>query len=260
MDKLCTLTEHHCRNLLTGYGWPRDMEIAFRLSYSQGDGAAFYGHLTCEDLSRILEQQVSRGELRKAECRRLVRRIEASDTVLYLERNAFGHRYAHAGCIRYVWRDGDCAPDNDVAGEIESLIRSDVEALCRQMACDGYLLQEAMLPSSEPVVFQRNTANFVVRVEETEDVYCGDDDAEFRNELIALILDKGACYRPLAISVVSTTSGNTMGTAWAGDALRLPGQPVRAWFDRHWLTEATEEARQTINALTQAFSTFVKTH
>lgn len=73
-------------------------------------------------------------------------------------------------------------------------------------------------------------------------------------------LTKGASYRSLTVRVVNLVTDTAMGLAWTGDVLRLPDQPVRSWFDRHWLKEAMEDARQNIAELMSSFSTFSPVH
>lgn len=259
MDNICTLIERHCHNLLDGYGWPREMEIAFSLGCSQGDGVAFYGTVSEASLIHILEQHVARGELSQETCATWAEQIKDCQPELRLVRNAFGHRYAHANCIRCDWH---CVDDESeaLAESLELLILRDIDVLCAKMEYDGYRLQEAMLPSDSPLIFQRKTANFAVQVEEVDSNEWGLDDDEYRDEIIHLILTKGASYRPLTVRIINLATDTVMGLAWTGDVLRLPDQPARSWFDRYWLKEAMNDARQNIAELMASFSTFSASH
>ncbi|MEL7630884.1 hypothetical protein AAGW04_18070 [Pectobacterium aroidearum] len=234
------------------------MEIATNLSYSQGDGVAFYGRLNAEDLIRLLPALHQRGHLSDLALIELTEEIAGSSMSVTLSRNTLGHRYSHTGTIEMSYED---IPASFLERHCHCLLRAlrdDIRDICSAVASDGYTLIEAIEPSCRPIVFERNTANFTVRAVETENITGGVEywDDEVLDQCLASILNDGATFRTLEIRITCRHSGSVLGRAWLPDALRKPNQPVRKWFNRECLNDAAFEAREQIATLLKTFTSF----
>ncbi|MFJ5375202.1 hypothetical protein ACIPTP_22005 [Pectobacterium versatile] len=258
MSTTYLMVTRHCCNELAARQWPVTMEIAANLSYSQGDGVAFYGRLNTEDLIRLLPALHQRGHLSDLALIELTEEIAGSGMSVTLSRNALGRRYSHTGTIEMSYED---IPASFLERHCHCLLRAlrdDIRDICSAVASDGYTLIEAIEPSCRPIVFERNTANFTVRVVETENITGNVEywETEVLDDCLASILKEGATLRTLEISVVCRNTGSVLGRAWSTDVMRKPNQPVREWLDRECVNDAITEARAAITELLVAFSSF----
>ncbi|MCH0581443.1 hypothetical protein [Escherichia coli] len=76
------------RHTLIARGWPAEMDIQTRLSYSQGDGVAFYGSLTSAQLVHLLPEIALRGLMDDRNMRELVGEIAGSSLSVRLYPNS----------------------------------------------------------------------------------------------------------------------------------------------------------------------------
>lgn len=206
MNTAYTLIVRHCHNQLVARDWPDNMSIDTHLSYSQGDGVAFYGRLNTDALVSILPALERRGHLSEQAASELLRVISGSELSVTLYRNRLSDRYTHAGTISLEY---DNCPEQMTRDHIHLLIkglRSEINELCGSVAADGYRLIETITPSQRPMLLERHTRNFVVRVIETEpnDDACVGWDDEMQDSYLDAILNKNAtCARwKSAFSVV----------------------------------------------------------
>lgn len=72
MNTAYRFIHRHTRNTLIARGWPAEMDIQTRLSYSKGDGVAFYGSLTAAQLVHLLPEIALRGLMDDRNMRELV--------------------------------------------------------------------------------------------------------------------------------------------------------------------------------------------
>jgi hypothetical protein len=257
MDTIYTLVHRHCHNLLKAHGWPDDMEISTSLGHSQGDGVAFYGRLNHDEMLSLLASLVTRQLLPVTVADKLGNFVSDRGWYITLGRNGYGYRYAHASCIEIFYDD----VHEGMCREVDMLmiaLREDIKMLCKQMETESYQILEAIYPSVRPVVLVRKTAHFFVTAKEVDpqghdgDNWC----TEVVDRTIDAIVNQGATLRTLEITVRNWQTGQKMSQSWISDVMRLPGQPVRQWFDRGWLSDAIDEARDEIKALLGAFTTF----
>lgn len=243
----------HTRNTLVERGWPEHMDIQTNLNYSQGDGVAFYGRLSADDLVWLLPEIARRGMIEETDMLQLKTLIRGSDLSVTLYRNSLGNRYAHNGTI---WLDYDNCPEAVSDEHLVSLLKAlriEINSICSCVAAAGYRVLEAFEPSSEEPVFSRQTKNFRLTVTEVDSIDDADDwDNEAIDRLLMSILDKNTTYRTLEIRLESR--GTLLGQFIVPYAWSQPELPVRRWFDREWLREVVSEARTEIKAMMMVMS------
>ncbi|MGV4321276.1 hypothetical protein [Bacillus mojavensis] len=150
-------------NRLKELNYPTD-DIAFRLSYSQGDGVAFYGYMDNDDIKNIL----NRLDLTEKE-NNLYALIQDNDFQICgtISRNSFGHRYSHENTMDFevtpysdnidtiieevfsLHIEDDEEEYNKKFNEIEklynkitSLILDDIQKISRELEKEGYQIIE----------------------------------------------------------------------------------------------------------------------
>lgn len=258
MNTAYTLIVRHCHNQLVARGWPASMEISANLSYRQGDGVAFYGRLDTHALLALLPVLAVRGVITEAVAGELSTVISNSDFSMSLCRTSLSNRYSHAGTISLEYDD---CPEAMTEGHIDLLfraLRTEINAACGSVAADGYRIIEAISPSLRPTLLERRTRHFVVSVIETElnDDACAGWDHEIQDSYLDAILNKNATLCTLEISVRCSDIGRVMGRTWVSDVLRMPTEPVRSWFERDWMRDALDEAREEIACMLMALQSF----
>jgi len=258
MNTAYTLIIRHCHNQLVARSWPDNMSIDTHLSYSQGDGVAFYGRLNTDALVSILPALERRGHLSEQTASELLRVISGSELSVTLYRNRLSDRYTHAGAISLEYDD---CPEQMTRVHIHLLIkglRSEINELCGSVAADGYRLIEAINPSYDPIIFERHTRNFVVKVAETEPAIdvCAGWDHEIQDGYLDAILHQNATLRTIEISIFCAEIGRAIGQTYISEVLRLPDQTLRSWFERAWLHDAIAEARNVITHMLSALNSF----
>ncbi|MBN3263004.1 NgrC [Pectobacterium brasiliense] len=258
METAYLMITRHCRNTLCERQWPTTLEVAANLSYSQGDGVAFYGRLDKKDLLRLLPALRKRGHLSEIAMIELAEEIRESDMSVTLYPNSLGRRYSHAGTIEMTYEDIPASFLERHCHWLLCALRDDIRDVCSAVASDGYKLIEAIEPSSHPTAFERNTPNFTVQAIETENITGSVEywDDEVLDQCLASILNDGATFRTLEIRITCRHSGSVLGRAWLPDTLRKPNQPVRKWFNRECLNDAAFEAREQITTLLKTFTSF----
>lgn len=253
MSNAYRFIHRHTRNTLTARGWPAELDVQTNLSYSQGDGVAFYGRLSANDLVLLLPEIALRGLMEGSVMQSLRELITGSEMTVTLYRNSLGNHYAHSGMISMEYDD---CPEGMYERQIVSLLkalRAEINNVCSCVAAAGYRVLEAFRPSGNEPIFSRNTKNFrltVTEVESFDDGDCWDNEAIDR--LLVAILDESTTYRSLEVRLESR--GMTLGMLHVPHAWRQPGLPVRRWFEREWLREVVTEARGEIDAIMVAIS------
>lgn len=241
------------RNTLTARGWPAEMDIQTNLSYSQGDGVAFYGRLSASELVLLLPGIALRGLMEDTAMQTLRELIVGSDMTVTLYRNSLGNHYAHSGTISMEYDDcPDGMYERHVAGLLKAL-RAEINNVCSCVAAAGYRVLEAFTPSGHEPLFSRKTKNFRLTVTEVDPFDDGDSwDNEAIDRLLVAILDENTTYRSLEVRLESC--GMVLGMLHVPYAWCQPGLPVRRWFEREWLREVVTEARGEIDAMMVAMS------
>jgi hypothetical protein len=128
--EMCTdsMTEN-----LEGWGLPTE-DLEYRLSYSQGDGVAFYGEIDMERLSFLTKEQ-----------KEMLGKFEYFTVTIY--RNQFGHHYSHSKTMEldvdydFVCKDmisKDVTKMDDFAEELEQEILEYVRTKSRELETYGY--------------------------------------------------------------------------------------------------------------------------
>lgn len=108
MNTAYRFIHRHTRNTLVARGWSAEMDIQTRLSYAQGDGVAFYGSLTAEQLVHLLPEIALRDLMDDRNMRELVDAVEGSDLSVLLYPNKLSRQYAHSGTLSLEYNDPTC--------------------------------------------------------------------------------------------------------------------------------------------------------
>ena len=119
-----------------------DLEVEYSLSYSQGDGVAFYGYIDNDHLwNWVDESALSDDEVKLVNMCVLGK----ANLDINIERNYWGHSYSHWNCmeVNIPFYYGDDLPfDDDKMGELmsglESKIKDIVQVKSRALESLGY--------------------------------------------------------------------------------------------------------------------------
>lgn len=128
-------------------------DIEWSLSYSQGDGVAFYG--TVDDLTGLLRHAKALTKFRGLRDARGEWRVDVS-----LSRNDFGHHYAHWNTmtVNVEWLDDDyTARQSDLMDALHDTVKAYVQATSRELEKAGY--SDIEYQSSDEVVVETIRAN-----------------------------------------------------------------------------------------------------
>ncbi|MEZ6878308.1 hypothetical protein [Enterobacter sp. KBR-315C3_2022] len=253
MNTAYRFIHRHTRNTLIARGWPAEMDIQTRLSYSQGDGVAFYGSLTAAQLVHLLPEIALRGLMDDRNMRELVDEVAGSRLSVRLYPNRLSRQYAHSGTISLDYNDSPDGLSERHAVMLMKALRAEINHVCGCVAAAGYRVLEAFSPSEEPLLVCRKTRNFTLRIVEDEPEEDADTwDNEAVDRLLLAILDGNITYRTILIQIEAhglMLAQNTVRYAWRKDGL-----PVRRWFDRSWLRVAVRDAREEVQVLLGALS------
>jgi hypothetical protein len=120
-------------NALGGYP-DEDIEIAYSLSYCQGDGVAIYGMIRRSDAPDLTWP-------------------EGADHVM-LTRNSWGHHYSHYNSfsVDVCDEEGEIVDDFDGTGILETQLRD----LCRELERAGYKYIEGMTSREAAIEYLEN--------------------------------------------------------------------------------------------------------
>lgn len=118
------------KETLTEWGFPTET-VEFSLSYSQGDGVAFYGNIALEKYLRKTKQLTK--------FRERLRRIPFDNVEATIGRNSFGHHYSHYNTMQLdlvlydatEWQESQAEDWTDI-------ILEDIRTVSRQLEKLGY--------------------------------------------------------------------------------------------------------------------------
>ncbi|MGE4969231.1 hypothetical protein [Yersinia enterocolitica] len=167
-------------------------------------------------------------------------------------------RYTHAGCIQIEILD---FPDAEevLYQTLYQALRQDLVSLCSEAERQGYRLLDATLPPRDnAVLFERRTRHFALRAiaEASDDgLDCSENDALLWDDTLDRLLLHGARLLTVRVELVCLTTGNTLAQDWQSAVLIASYQPVRQWFDREYLPELMQSARETIYQQRLAYQT-----
>ena len=145
MSNAYRFIHRHTRNTLVARRWPAEMDIQTNLSYSQGDGVAFYGRLSANELVLLLPEIALRGLMDDGAMQTLRELIAGSDMSVTLYRNSLGNHHAHNGTISMEYHD---CPEGMYERHVVSLLkalRAEINNVCSCVAAAGYRVLEALV-------------------------------------------------------------------------------------------------------------------
>lgn len=258
-------------NLLTAYfkrqlvsaGFPEGLSVEWSLSYCQGDGMAFYGYLTFDDLITLSQKVYAKNKRKQRMFARLVLAIEAADynDSFEIYRNCFGYRYSHshtmelsitsAEDLRFfdeflnkdAWYFAKSKKAHYMALWDEFIV--DLESYIREtsdeLASKGYQILDAM-PASPESVYQFDTANYRIEIvsQPTDLNWMDEEDGEW---LCQKVLEEQCRFGDLQAFIKDKETGITLakqacfGAVYAADDKTFDGQRFNL------VREAINEAR-----------------
>lgn len=140
---------------------------------------------------------------------------------------------------------------------LRELVKSSVRKVCIQVVDDTRCIQAAVTPLSDPRLFERRTRYFRVIAEECDDEnWLAESAPEDVRRVLAAILNEGARYGAVRLTVASDVMDSIVGYSVMTDVLRHPGEPPRRWLDRDVVHEALAFARQDVISILNAHRTF----
>ncbi|CNE30762.1 hypothetical protein [Yersinia intermedia] len=251
-----TLMTRMGQRLLQQYHYPDDLEWRWSLGYCQGDGCACFGTLDNAALQQLLPALVERQKLPPETQQTLATLLSQHPIAVSLTLQD-GRRYTHAGCIQIEILD---FPDAEEAlyQTFYPTLRQDLVSLCSAAERQGYRLLDATLPPRDnAVLFERRTRHFALRAiaEASDDGLDDSEDASLWDDTLDLLLHHGARLLTVRVELVCLTTGNTLAQDWQSAVLIANHQPVRQWFDREYLPELMQSARETIYQQRLAYQT-----
>ncbi|CNE47554.1 MULTISPECIES: hypothetical protein [Yersinia] len=251
-----TLMARTGQRLLQQSHYPDDLEWRWSLGYCQGDGYACVGHLDNTALQQLLPALAERQSLSPETQQTLATLLSQSPIAVSLTLQD-GLRYTHAGCIQIEILD---FPDAEevLYQTFYQILRQDLVSLCSEAEHQGYRLLNATLPPYDSdMLFERRTRHFALRaIAETSDDELDDsEDASLWDDTLDLLLHHGARLLTVRVALVCLTTGNTLAQDWQSAVLIANHQPVRRWFDREYLPELMQSARETIYQQRLAYQT-----
>ena len=137
MNTAYRFIHRHTRNTLVARGWPTEMDIQTRLSYSQGDGVAFYGSLTAAQLVHLLPEIALRGLMDDRNMRELVDEVAGSSLSVRLYPNTLSRQYAHSGTISLEYNDSPDGLSERHAVMLMKALRAEINHVCGCVAAAG---------------------------------------------------------------------------------------------------------------------------
>lgn len=266
-------------------GLPDGLNLEWSLSYSQGDGVAFYGeieHTHWLDLFvRIYPNQ--KRQYRKFE--RLAKSLIAwsgySDSLITIERNWFGHRYCHADTMslnaphaedfRFFYEESVKKHwyfPTEKVGEYQALWNgfvADLEIYLRelsgQLKSDGYRIIEAT-PYEKRVEYAFNTAHYRVELiaEPADFTFSPYDEAEDMMQFCRSLINGETRYANMYAQVLDRKTGLALGGDYIGELTYSPEDKSFSGYKRELIGEAVARAREKITMLQQQFSIVKPSH
>lgn len=234
--------QYHCYR-----PYPDDLTIEYSLGYCQGDGVAFYGDLSVDDVKALMNRLFST-EPGQVDAVSRVKNLMAQKDIenmlsvlreygscdLSITRNSHGHHYSHWNCMNIddnvdftgIFPDDDSMIGTGIEGINQDMVErwqdlwerfvlelaDDVKSLSKKLEADGYSLIEAS-PCEDEVVWERATENYLVRVTELpeRDFDMGHWDDEVRDQTICSILEGKERVLGLRVEVLSRENEIVLG-------------------------------------------------
>lgn len=256
------LMKRYGQLLLRDAGWPAHLEWQWQLSPSQGDGCAFYGSLSRNQLLTLLPHLARRQSLSDAEAQHLTVLLTLYDITVALKRNALSNHYCHAGCMTTV---ADGFPDDEDPAFITFFraLQADIRDLCVLAEKTGYRLLDATTPqSANEVLFSRQTQHFELRAvaDMPDAAYPHDDDTDGAavDACLHRLLSHNARLLTVRLEIICHTTGDIIAQQWLPDVLIETDDKPYHWLSRDAVHELVLEARENILQQLSAWQSFYR--
>lgn len=259
-------------NLVTDYyefklerlGYPTE-SVYYSLNHCQGDGMAFYGTISGNELLTLANRLLKGADL--AAITRAVKK--ANEITITIEKNGFGHHYSHYNTMTVydsAFEPGNTpftAREERAWDEFVQLVKEDVINTSQQLESDGYALIDACNPvkwykgpqvgvskNYDHIIVERrqldNGMVAVMKIEEDEDFDLSfyEDDKDGYASMIKG--EWGVCS--CGVEVFAPT-GLELGSGYCGGVTDSPdGQHVMEILNE-CLDEALHEAKDTVASI-----------
>ncbi|WP_237932548.1 hypothetical protein [Buttiauxella sp. S19-1] len=255
------LMKRHGSRLLEDAGWPTHLAWQWRLSYSQGDGCAFYGWLCRDHLLTLLPHLARRQCLSDAEAQHLTVLLTLYDITVALRQNALSNHYCHAGCI--TPRVEGFPEDEDLTFAVFcTALQADIRELCALAEQTGWHLLEATTPhSANEVLFSRQTQHFELRAvaDMPDATYHGDDiDETAVDGCLERLLSHHARLLTVRLDIICHTTGDIIAQQWLPETLIEQDDRPHHWLSRDAVHGLVLEAREHISQQLSAWQSFYR--
>lgn len=223
------LTSHFNHQLIAA-GFPDNLHIEWSLGYCQGDGVAFYGALSFDDLVLLHQKLYPKARRQQRMFTRLVKAIEEWDynEEFEISRNSFGYHYSHWNTMTLTICSADTLRffdegkkdwyfpatnkaryttlwDNFI-GDLETYIKT----VSCQLEKEGYSILDAT-PYASQVAYQFETANYQVELltNPTDLNYFDDEEGQW---LCQEVLRANLQFADLSVEIKDKKTGIVLGS------------------------------------------------
>lgn len=258
MNILNTYFKHELINA----GFPDELCVEWSLSCCQGDGMAFYGDLSFDDLVNLSQKIYANQKRKQNMLKKLILTIEGYDYDESFEiyRNGFGHHYSHfntmdlsitaAEDLRFfddenkgAWYFKTAKKGRYMAlwDEFIEDLEQHVRDTSKELASQGYRISEAS-PYSEEVVYQFDTEHYQVElVRHPSELWYLEYDETLN--LCQEILHQGIHYADFFAQVKDRETGMVLGDSYCGFVTYANGDKTFDGIRQSLIREAIEATR-----------------
>lgn len=152
------MIKQHFHNELVKCGYPDNLTIEYSLGYSQGDGVAFYGNLSVDNIKALINRLFSTDPSQVDAVSRVKNLMAQKDIEeiisviqdfgsygLSITRNSHGYHYSHWNCMRIEDNVVNTGLLQDSLLEIWDRfvleLEDDVKSMSKKLESDGYSLR-----------------------------------------------------------------------------------------------------------------------
>lgn len=248
---MSTFITDYFREELSNLSYPTN-DIRYSLSYSQGDGMAFYGSIDESD-AISLAKRLLKGHERAAAVRAIEKGVEVS-----IVPNGHALHYAHFNTMNVVV---DIADEDELTayelasiGAFESALDEDVISTSKLLESEGYELIDGTMPKTDNKYVFR-TANFKVTITEEEDEFLdiSDFDDEIKTDVYKEIV-KGESRAVSLKAAVFNCDDVEIGNAYLWQVFLQNKTTKRPYaeFSKCLIADAIADARNFISTVAMA--------
>lgn len=254
-------------------GFPDDFDVEYSLSYSQGDGVAFYGRMTKGEIIHLFTVLYPQKRKQKMFAKLIGHIWEWQagwcDLTFEIKRNQFGYRYSHCNTMFLsAYKSDDLDFFNDPyarkawyfsAGKVERYkklwdefiedLEGHIKNTSRILEEEGYRIIEAT-PMSSDMVYRFNTKNYRIELLAHHSQFYDEEpcwligDSSDVDEMIHSILNGECRYADLEAQVTDRRNGIVLGTSYLSGVSYETGDKTFGGYRDDLIRFAIQHARE----------------